>query len=433
MADQDPNVKPAAPDQGAETEEKPKSGKRFIAMAVVLLLALGAGYWYWRGTFSEETDDAQVDGDIYQISSRIPGQVTAVYVQDNKPVNKGDLLLEIDPKDLQVALEQAQAQLANAQASYQQATVNVPIASVTTSTQLSNSGTDVRASQSGVEQARQQADAAAARVEQAKANAVKAIKDVERYTPLVEKDVISRQQFDAAVASATAANASVLEAEKSFVAQQSAISQAQQKLEQARNQAAESAKNGPQQVSVERARAAAAMAQVKQAQAQVDNALNNLSYTRVYSPVSGIVNKKNVDIGANLSAGQNLLNIVPLENLWVTANFKETQLKQMHRCQEVKLKVDALGNREFSGRVSQIGGATGSRLSLFPPENATGNYVKVVQRIPVRIDFTNLAQENGDHALRPGYSVTPEVSIKGAGDNKDSQTCGGTAQADNSR
>ena len=163
MADQDNTQKQGtgAPDTGAEIEEKPKSGKRFIVFAVVLLLVLGAGYWYWRGTFSEETDDAQVDGDIYQISSRIPGQVTRVYVQDNKPVNKGDLLLEIDPKDFQVALEQAQAQLANAQASYQQATVNVPITTETTSTTVSNSGTDVRGSQSAVDQAQQQAAAAA--------------------------------------------------------------------------------------------------------------------------------------------------------------------------------------------------------------------------------------------------------------------------------
>ena len=433
MADQDNTLKQGqptgTPDSGAELEEKPKSGKKFIAFAVILAVVLGASYWYWRGTFSEETDDAQVDGDIYQISSRIAGQVTHVYVQDNKPVNKGDLLLEIDPKDAQVALEQAQAQLASAQASYTQATVNVPITTVSTATQTSNSGTDVRASQSAVDQAKQQAEAAAARVQQAKANAVKASKDVERYTPLVEKDVISRQQYDAAVATATAANASVLEAEKSLVAQQSAISQAQQKLEQARNQAVEATKNGPQQISVERARAAAALAQVKQAQAQVDQALNNLSYTRVYSPVSGIVNKKNVDVAANLSAGQNLMNIVPLDGLWVTANFKETQLKQMHPCQKVELAVDALGNRKFTGRVTQIGGATGSRLSLFPPENATGNYVKVVQRIPVRIDFIDLAKENGDHALRPGYSVTPEVSIKGAGDDAETQGCGATAQA----
>jgi membrane fusion protein (multidrug efflux system) len=168
---------------------------------------------------------------------------------------------------------------------------------------------------------------------------------------------------------------------------------------------------------------------VKQAQAQVDQARLNLSYTRILAPVSGIINKKNVDIAANLSAGQNLMNIVPLTNLWVTANFKETQLRDMQNCPDVKLTVDALGGRKFSGRVTQIGGATGSKLSLFPPETATGNYVKVVQRIPVRIDFTNLQQENGDYALRPGFSVTPEVTVKGAGsDNSKTASCTANAQ-----
>ena len=415
----------APPDDKKKPDEAaPKNGSRkFIIIGVVLLLVLAGGFWYWRSTFTENTDDAQVDGDIYQVSSRVAGHVISVHVEDNTKVNKGDLLVEIDPKDAQVALEQAQAALGNAQAEYTQANVNVPITSTTTSTTLQNSGVDIRTTASSVTQAEQQAAAAAARVEEAKANAIKATKDVERYTPLVEKDVISRQQYDAAIAAANSANASVLEAEKNLVAQEAAITQAQQRLQTSRNQAAEAAKNGPQQVAVQRARAAGALAQVKQAQAQVDQALLNLSYTRVTAPSSGIINKKNVEVGGNLSVGQDLLTIVPLDDLWVTANFKETQLKQMHRCQEVQLKVDALGGRKFSGKVSQIGGATGSRLSLFPAENATGNYVKVVQRIPVRIDFTNLKQENGDYRLRPGFSVTPDVDIKGKGDDKDDQNC----------
>jgi len=190
------------------------------------------------------------------------------------------------------------------------------------------------------------------------------------------------------------------------------VRQAQQKLVQSRSQAVESAKNGPQQVKAQQAKANAALADVKQAQAKVDQALLNLSYTKITAPASGVVNKKNVQVGANLSIGQDLLTIIPLSNLWVTANFKETQLERMHPGQKVVLKVDALGGRKFHGEVKQIGGATGSRLSLFPPENATGNYVKVVQRIPVRIDFTNLQDENKDYALRPGFSVTPEVAVK---------------------
>ena len=320
-------------DQKPEEPPAKKTNRKFIIIGVVLLLVIAASFWYWRSTFTEDTDDAQVDGDIYQVSSRIAGHVVSVHVEDNVKVNKGDLLVEIDPKDAQVALEQAQAQLANAQASYTQATVNVPITSTSTATQTQNSGVDVRATASSVTQSQQQAAAAAARVEQAKANAIKATKDVERYTPLVEKDVISRQQYDGAIAQATASNAAVIEAENNLVAQQSAVTQAQQRLQSSRNQERQAAENGPKQIKVEQARALAALAQVKQAQAQVDQALLNLSYTRVVAPTSGIINKKNVDIGGNLSAGQDLLSIVPLSNLWVTANFKETQLNHMHRCQ----------------------------------------------------------------------------------------------------
>ncbi len=407
MADQQPT-----PTQTPDESPAKKTGRTVLILGVVLLLIAGAVFWYWRSGFTEDTDDAQVDGNIYQVSSRIAGTVTAVYVQENSEVKQGQLIAELDPKDYQVALEQAQAALASAQADYQQATVNVPITSVQTKTQVSTSGSDVTSATSAVTEAQQQAAAAAARVDAAKANALKATKDVERYTPLVEKDVISRQQYDAAVASATSANAQVLEAEQNMVAQQSAITQAQERLDSARSQAAQARKNGPEQVKAEQARAQAALAQIKQAQARVDQALLNLSYCRIVAPAAGVVNKKNVEVGANLSSGQNLLTLVPLDDLWVTANFKETQLKEMKPGETVSIEVDAVGGRKFSGKVTQIGGATGSMLSLFPPENATGNYVKVVQRIPVRIDFTNLAQENKDHVLRPGFSVTPTVEVK---------------------
>lgn len=409
MADQ---TQTQAPPQKPEVSSAKKTGRTVILISVVLLLVLAGLFWYWRSTFTENTDDAQVDGDIYQISSRISGQVTAVFVSETQKVEKGALLAEIDPRDYQVALEQAQAVLASAQADYIQATVGVPITSVQTQTATQNSSVDVTASQSSVKQQQDQVAAVAARVDQAQANAVKAAKDVERYTPLVAKDVISRQQFDAAVAASTAANAQVVEAQSNLIAQQSSVIQAKEKLNIVRNQATQAAKTGPQQIQSMQAKAQAAQAGVKQAQARVDQAMLNLSYTRIVAPTSGIVDRKNVQVGGNLSAGQDLLTIVPLDNLWVTANFKETQLKAMHVNQHVKIEVDALGGRKFSGIVRQVGGATGSKLSLFPPENATGNFVKVVQRIPVRIDFTNLEQENTDHALRPGFSVTPIVEVK---------------------
>jgi membrane fusion protein (multidrug efflux system) len=398
--------------QDDSKDPEKKSGRKFVIIAVVILLVIGAGIFYWRSTFTEDTDDAQVDGDLYQVSSRVTGQVIKVYIDDNQQVQIGQPIAEIDPKDYQVALEQAQANLASSQASALQATVNVPITNVTVNTSVSTTGSDVQGSTANVEQARKEAQAAEARVAQAKANAVKSRLDVERYTPLVEKDVISKQQFDAAVAADAGNQAAVLEAEATVIGQQAAVSQAIQKLAQSRFQAAQSVKNAPDTVRVQQARANSALADVKQAQAKVDQAVLNLSYTHITAPTSGIVNKKNVQVGANLSIGQDLLTIIPLTNLWVTANFKETQLARMRPGQEVTIKVDALGGRKFHGKVTQIGGATGSKLSLFPPENATGNYVKVVQRIPVRVDFTNLQQENGDYALRPGMSVTPEVAVK---------------------
>lgn len=389
-----------------------KSRRKLIIIAVVVLLAIGAALFYWHSTFTEDTDDAQVDGDLYQVSARVAGQVIKVYVDDNQAVKAGDPIAEIDPKDFQVALEQAQANLASAEAAAIQANVNVPITSITSTTSISTTSSDVQSAQAAVAQAQKQVAAANARVEQAKANATKSDLDVERYKPLVEKDVISKQQFDAAVATAAANRASVLEAEATLIAQQEAVRQAQSKLLQSRSTAAEASKNGPSQVKAQQARAEAAVADVKQAQARVDQAKLNLSYTHIVAPTTGIINKKNVHVGMNLSVGQDLLTIVPLTNLWVTANFKETQLESMHPGQKVTIEVDALGGRKFHGEIKQIGGATGSRLSLFPPENATGNYVKVVQRIPVRINFTNLDEENKDLVLRPGYSVTPIVSVK---------------------
>ena len=404
----------APKDQGEKEKQTPakKSRRRFIIFAVVVLLIVIAGLFFWHSTFTEDTDDAQVDGNLFQVSSRITGQITKVYVDDNVKVEAGQPIAEIDPRDQLVALEQAQAQLASAEASANQATANVPITSVSTSTTINTSSADVLSAVAGVSQADRQVQAAAARVDQAQANAIKSQLDVDRYTPLVQKDVISKQQFDAAVAQATADKATVLSAQATLIAQQDGVRQMQQKLVQSRSQAAEASRNRPEQVKAQQAQASSALANVKQAQARVDQAKLNLSYTHVVAPVSGIVNSKNVQVGANVAVGQDMLTIVPLVDLWVTANFKETQLNHLRPGQDVDIRVDALGGRHFSGRVSQIGGATGSRLSLFPAENATGNYVKVVQRIPVRIDFTNLQKENGDYALRPGFSVTPKVSIK---------------------
>ena len=412
MADPNDQNQPNGDNGKPEIDPATKARRRVIVIGLVALLAIVALLFYWRSTFTEDTDDAQVDGNLYQVSSRVAGQVIKVDVEEQQFVHAGDVLAEIDTRDYQVSLEQAEANLANAQAAYQEASVNVPITGVNVRTSVATSGSDVVGSAASVEQAEAQAQAAKAQVDSAKATALKAQIDVDRYTPLVAKDVISKQQYDQAVATATADQAALESAERTAKAQQDAVRMMRARLAQSQEQAQQSVKNGPDQVKAQQARAQAAAAQVQTAQAQVDQAKLNLSYARVTAPITGIVSKKSVAVGENLSVGQSLMTIVPLTDLWVTANFKETQLKKMQKDQPVEIKIDALGGRKFTGKVAQIGGATGSSLSLFPPENATGNYVKVVQRIPVRINFTNLDKENQDYALRIGMSADPTVRVK---------------------
>jgi membrane fusion protein (multidrug efflux system) len=389
---------------------QPRSRRRgIIIIVVVLLVVVGAGLW-WRSTFSEDTDDAQVNGHLIQISSRISGQVLKVDVEENQVVKAGDEIALLDPRDYQVAVENAQAALASAEAAAAAAQVNVPLTTINTGSNLSSASSDVNGARASVDQAQQQLEGAQARVAQAQANNIKAQADLTRYRPLVEKDVISKQQFDAAVASADAAKAALNDA---LAAQQAAAAG----IRVARDREAQSvallkyAQTGPEQVAAQNARAKQAEAQVKQAQAQLDQARLNLSYTKIVAPVDGIVTRKSVEINQNVGVGQNMLTLVSLEDIWVTANFKETQLRHMANNQAVEIHVDSTG-RDYKGKLTQIGGATGSVLSLFPPENATGNYVKVVQRIPVRIDFTDLQNEDPHHLLRPGMSVEPKVRVK---------------------
>ncbi len=377
---------------------------------VVAIIVVAAVILWWRSTFSEDTDDAQVNGHLIQVSSRIAGQILKVDVNENQMVNAGDEIAELDPRDFQVAVENAQAAVATAEANANVARVNVPLITVNTGSNLTSADADLSGSHAGVEQAERQLQAAHARVTQAQANATKSQADLDRYKPLVEKDVISKQQFDAAVAAADADKAAVADALATEQAASDGVRIARQR--EASSQAAlKYAQTGPQQVAVQDARAKAADAQVKQAQAQLDQAKLNLSYCIIKAPEAGIITRKSVEINQNVSAGQNLLTLVSLNDIWVTANFKETQLRHMEKGQQVVIHVDATG-KDYSARVTQIGGATGSVLSLFPPENATGNYVKVVQRVPVRIDFTDLAKEDPNHELRPGLSVEPKVTVK---------------------
>jgi membrane fusion protein (multidrug efflux system) len=384
-------------EQDAEIESaQPQSRRKGIIFVVVAILVLVAiGIW-WRSTYSESTDDAQVNGHLIQVSSRVAGQVAKVYVDENQVVKAGDVIAELDPSDYKVAVENAEAALASAQANAAAANVNVPITTVNTGSNLNAADANVSGSHAAVEQAEQQLAAA-------KAANTKAQADLERYKPLVEKDVISKQLFDAAVAAADAARHSEQAARDGVKVAREREAQALAGLK--------FAQTAPQQVAAQSARARQAQAMVAQAQAQLDMARLNLSYTKIVAPTAGIITRKSVEINQNVAPGQNLLMLVSLEGLWVTANFKETQLRHMYAGQAVEIDVDST-DKTYHGKVTQIGGATGSVLSLFPPENATGNYVKVVQRVPVRIDFTDLAKEDPNHELRPGLSVEPKVKVK---------------------
>ena len=409
MADSTPAPAESMPGAEIEIEQPKKSRRGLVVLVVVVLAAVVIAVW-WHSTFSEDTDDAQVNGHLIQVSSRINGQVLKVDVEENQVVKAGDTIAELDPKDYDVAVENAEAALATARANAAAADVNVPITTVNTGSNLRSADADVSGTKASVEQAEQQLQAAHAKVSEAQASLTKAEADLTRFRPLVEKDVISKQQFDAAVAARDGAKASLENAQAGERAARDGVRVAHERETQA--QAMQKyAQTGPQQVAVQNARAKAAEAQVEQAQAQLDMAKLNLSYTKIVAPAAGIITRKSVEIDQNVAAGQNLLTLVSLEDLWVTANFKETQLKHMSAGQPVEIAVDATG-KTYHGKVTQIGGATGSVLSLFPPENATGNYVKVVQRVPVRIDFTDLKNEDPKRELRPGLSVEQKVRVK---------------------
>jgi membrane fusion protein, multidrug efflux system len=377
----------------------------FIIIAVLVLLVGAILAWRYFSSY-ESTDDAQVDGHLMPISARISGYISKVNVDDNQYVHKGDVLVEIDPRDYQVAVDQAKAQVADAKATADSAGINVPVASIDTTSQVSTSEADVADAEAGIGVAQQQSDAAVAQLTQAQANDVKAQNDLIRYKQLVDKQEISAQLYDQAVATAKASDAAVSAAQANVAAAQHQVTQARAKLLQAQA-SYRASQTGPQQVASTRARAESAAAAAKEKEAALEQAQLNLNYTKIYAPVDGVV-IKDVEVGMNVQPGQQLLNLVPLNDVWVTANFKETQLKHMRPGQKAEFKVDASG-RTYRGYVDSIAGSTGARTSLLPPENATGNYVKVVQRVPVKIVLN--PGEDSDNSLRLGESVEPKVFL----------------------
>lgn len=385
---------------------RPKFRRTFLIVLALFLVVSSILLWRYFASY-ESTDDAQVDVHLYPVSPRIAGYVIKVNVNDNQHVEAGTVLVEIDPKDYLVAADKARADLANAEATAQSLNISVPITTVNTSSQLKSAASDVENASAGIIAAKQQLAAAHAQVEQAEANDVKAQDDLKRYKRLVEKQNVSEQIYDQALAAAKASVATVAAAHATETAAQQAVQQATDRLVQA-EAGHRAAQTGPQQVASTRARALAAAADVQQKRAALEQAELNLGYTKIVAPVSGEVNK-NVVTGLNVQPGQVLLTIVPLDEVWVTANFKETQLKHMRPGQRATITVDSNG-RTYKGHVDSIAGATGPLFSLLPPENATGNYVKIVQRLPVKIVLE--PGENRDHQLRPGMSVEPKVHLQ---------------------
>lgn len=381
--------------------------RRIYLIPIALLLIVGAVFLWLYFSSYESTDDGQVDVHLYPVSPRISGYVVKVNVDDNQFVHQGDVLVEIDPRDYEVAVAKARADLANAEATAKSLNITVPITSINTSSQLKSSASDVSNANAGIVTAEKQLAAAHAQVEQAEANDVKAQDDLKRYKQLVDKQNVSEQTYDQALAAAKASTASVAASRANEAAAEQAVQQSKDRLVQA-EASHSAAETGPQQVASTNARALAAVADVQQKRAALDQADLNLQYTKIIAPINGQVNKT-VVVGMNVQPGQQLLTVVPLDEVWITANFKETQLRHMKVGQKAKIHVDSTGTT-VHGHVDSIAGATGPTFSLLPPENATGNYVKIVQRIPVKIVLE--PGENRDHRLRPGMNVVPEVELR---------------------
>ena len=408
-------------DLGPDTLISSKLRFRLIVGGIVLLAAVLGLYLYFHNR--ESTDDAQVDGHITPIAAKIYGRVAQVQVRDNQQVKAGQVLVQLDPADYQAALDQAKGALALAEGEARSAGVDVPRTSEDTASgtssaqaQLAGARADLMRAQATYEQS-QTADLAYAQanIEKSRANAQLAKADLARYLPLMEKGEISKQQYDAAKANADA-TASALNADEQKLVQAQRnveISSAQLDASKARVLQAEAgvatAHADIKRVAMRSADAQAKLAKVEQARAQVDAAQLNLSYCNVVAPIDGVVTHKQVEDGQIVQQGQGLMVNVPLQDVWVTANFKETQLRKLRAGQKVYVEVDTYG-KTFPGHVDSIAGATGAVVSLLPPENATGNFVKVVQRIPVKIVLDPIPADVA--VLRPGMNVDATVITK---------------------
>jgi len=392
-----------------------------ILLAVVVILAVAGAVTGWKMLSGHEsTDDAKVDGHVYPVSTRIGGTVDSIEVVENQPVEAGDILVRIDDRNYRLALAKAEADLASANAHHREIQTQLPTSSVEASAKTSSSNAMLMRAQSVVQSSQKDLDVARAKLETARARlredqvrTEKAVRDVQRLKPLIDKDEISRQQYDtfvAAVDSAKAAEASaqaeITEAEKGISLAEAHVNEAKSGVRIAES-GVEAATVGKEEVSASQARISVASADIDLARNAVEQAKLDLEHAVVHAPIAGIVSRRNVEKGSVIQPGQPLMAIVPLGDVWITANFKETQLDHIHIGQMAEIIVDAYGGAKLNARVDSIASATGATFSLLPPENASGNFVKVVQRVPVKLVITD--KLDASQPLRPGMSV--EVKI----------------------
>ncbi|HEX7363342.1 MAG TPA: HlyD family secretion protein [Bryobacteraceae bacterium] len=389
---------------------RPRGRKRaFLIFFAVLIVLAAAGFLYWwHARQFASTDDAQVNCHMNPIGARIDGTVVKVYVDNNQMVHAGDPLVDLDPRNYKAAMDQALARLAQAKSMIVEQRPSVPITQVQNVTNISTAEAGVANAKAALAAAKRDRESYAAKLAESQAKNARAQADRERYSILIKKQEVSEQEYQQAVAAAKASTAAVAANRAALQSAGQTIAQRKAQLQEAQSRLAQYKRVAPNQLTIRKAMVRSNEANAEMAEAQVEQARLKLAYCHITAPVSGIVINRTAEVGKHVAAGQALVTIVQVNDLWVTANFKETQLADLHPGESATIHVDALG-RDFKGYVQSIGGSTGSVASVLPPENATGNYVKVVQRIPVRLRFK--PNQKGLAQLRPGMSVEPQVRI----------------------
>ena len=400
-------------EQNASATEKiapsPRISRKIIfATAIVLIVAVCLG-WYLYSRGIEDTDDAQVDGHLVPIASRVEGTIQTVAVDDNQTVKAGTTLVQLDPRDYQIAVDQAQAQYDQAAAQSAASGPNLPMTRITNESDFASDSAGIAGAEAAVESAQHDLASAIAKLKESQAVDERAQANFQRYTTLMEKNEVSRADYDQYKSTAEAQTQTVAANQAAVESAERAVAQRQAQLDQQKTRLQESRNSAPLRLAIREADIKSQEANAEAAQAVFARARLNLTYTSIVAPVSGVVTQRSAEPGARVSSGEQLLMIVQTDDLWVTANFKETQLERMRPGQRVTIHVDAM-HQDFAGTVESMPAITGSRTSVLPPENATGNYVKVIQRMPVRIRF-NPGQKDIDK-LRPGMSVEPKVYVE---------------------